>query len=248
VVKQRARRGDPPLPSAAVVIRACSTPRCWPTRPSGTSTCPASTGSRSSPKLRTRCEPTSPSADWPRLRRWFCSPPYLMAAGLDLWDTGQAPHDVVYAERVALVARTLTQPGGAQPAPPARRMSNGADRSASRPERRGTVVVATTRHPPDPHAIVPGAVVVAGSERFWSVVRIEQIDDDGKSTSSRYPATISPPSRFSPAPPSGSRSRVGRSRGVRPRHRAECVTGMQHTRPAQPACSGVSTRSSRGSW
>ena len=28
--------------------------------------------------------------------------------------------------------------------------------------------------------IVPGAVVVAGTERFWSVVRIEQVDDDGQ--------------------------------------------------------------------
>ena len=28
--------------------------------------------------------------------------------------------------------------------------------------------------------IVPGAVVVAGTERFSSVVRIEQVDDDGR--------------------------------------------------------------------
>ena len=28
--------------------------------------------------------------------------------------------------------------------------------------------------------IVPGAVLVAGTERFWSVVRIEQVDDDGQ--------------------------------------------------------------------
>ena len=32
----------------------------------------------------------------------------------------------------------------------------------------------------DPTRIVPGAVVVAGSDRFWSVVRIEQVDDDGQ--------------------------------------------------------------------
>jgi hypothetical protein len=32
----------------------------------------------------------------------------------------------------------------------------------------------------DPAAIKPGAVVVAGSERFWSVVRIEQVDADGQ--------------------------------------------------------------------
>lgn len=32
----------------------------------------------------------------------------------------------------------------------------------------------------DPDTIVPGAVLVAGTERFWSVVRIEQVDDDGQ--------------------------------------------------------------------
>jgi hypothetical protein len=32
----------------------------------------------------------------------------------------------------------------------------------------------------DPAAIVPGGLVVAGTERFWSVVRIEQVDDDGQ--------------------------------------------------------------------
>jgi hypothetical protein len=32
----------------------------------------------------------------------------------------------------------------------------------------------------EPAAIVPGAVVVAGTERFWSVVRIEQVDSDGQ--------------------------------------------------------------------
>jgi len=32
----------------------------------------------------------------------------------------------------------------------------------------------------DPAAVVPGAVLVAGSERHWSVVRIEQVDTDGQ--------------------------------------------------------------------
>jgi hypothetical protein len=32
----------------------------------------------------------------------------------------------------------------------------------------------------DPAKIVPGAVVVAGTERFWSVVRIEQVNTDGQ--------------------------------------------------------------------
>ena len=32
----------------------------------------------------------------------------------------------------------------------------------------------------DPTRIVPGVVLVAGTERFWSIVRIEQVDDDGQ--------------------------------------------------------------------
>lgn len=32
----------------------------------------------------------------------------------------------------------------------------------------------------DPETMVPGAVLVAGRARFWSVVRIEQVDDDGQ--------------------------------------------------------------------
>ena len=36
------------------------------------------------------------------------------------------------------------------------------------------------RDAPDPAGVVPGAVLVAGTERFWSVVRIEQVDDDGQ--------------------------------------------------------------------
>jgi hypothetical protein len=32
----------------------------------------------------------------------------------------------------------------------------------------------------EPAAIVPGAMVIAGSDRFWSVVRIEQVDADGQ--------------------------------------------------------------------
>ena len=32
----------------------------------------------------------------------------------------------------------------------------------------------------DPTLILPGAVLVAGTERFWSIVRIEQVDEDGQ--------------------------------------------------------------------
>jgi hypothetical protein len=36
------------------------------------------------------------------------------------------------------------------------------------------------RNAADPNAIVEGAVVVAGTEAFWSWVRIRHIDDDGQ--------------------------------------------------------------------
>jgi hypothetical protein len=32
----------------------------------------------------------------------------------------------------------------------------------------------------NPNEVTPGAVLVAGTERFWSVVRIEQVDEDGQ--------------------------------------------------------------------
>ncbi len=32
----------------------------------------------------------------------------------------------------------------------------------------------------DPGRIVRGAVLVAGTERFWAVVRIDEVDDDGQ--------------------------------------------------------------------
>lgn len=35
-------------------------------------------------------------------------------------------------------------------------------------------------HASDRSSIVPGAILIAGSGRFWSVVRIEQVDDDGQ--------------------------------------------------------------------
>jgi hypothetical protein len=41
----------------------------------------------------------------------------------------------------------------------------------------------------DPARIEPGAVV-AGTERFWSIVRIEQVDADGQATSSPCRRTI----------------------------------------------------------
>jgi hypothetical protein len=32
----------------------------------------------------------------------------------------------------------------------------------------------------DASTIVPGAIVIAGYEGFWSVVRIDEVDDDGQ--------------------------------------------------------------------
>lgn len=32
----------------------------------------------------------------------------------------------------------------------------------------------------DPATIRPGSVLIAGTERYWSVVRVEQVDDDGQ--------------------------------------------------------------------
>jgi len=32
----------------------------------------------------------------------------------------------------------------------------------------------------NPAQVTPGAVLVAGTARYWSVVRIEQVDDDGQ--------------------------------------------------------------------
>ena len=36
------------------------------------------------------------------------------------------------------------------------------------------------RYATDPSAIVEGAVVVAGTEQFWSWVRIRRVDEDGQ--------------------------------------------------------------------
>jgi hypothetical protein len=36
------------------------------------------------------------------------------------------------------------------------------------------------RNAVDPAAIVAGAVVVAGTERFWSWVRVRRVDEDGQ--------------------------------------------------------------------
>ena len=39
---------------------------------------------------------------------------------------------------------------------------------------------ALLRDASDPAAVVEGAVVTAGTERFWSWVRIRRVDDDGQ--------------------------------------------------------------------
>jgi hypothetical protein len=39
---------------------------------------------------------------------------------------------------------------------------------------------ALIRNAADPERVRPGAVIIAGTERFWSVVRITAVDDDGQ--------------------------------------------------------------------
>ncbi len=50
-----------------------------------------------------------------------------------------------------------------------------------------------------PDAVVPGAVLIVGTDRYWSVVRIEQVDDDGQvhfvTVSPDDPGAVQPRSR-----------------------------------------------------
>lgn len=39
---------------------------------------------------------------------------------------------------------------------------------------------ALLRNAVDPERVQPGAVLVAGTERFWSVVRVTAVDEDGQ--------------------------------------------------------------------
>lgn len=39
---------------------------------------------------------------------------------------------------------------------------------------------ALLRNASDPRRVQPGAVLIAGTERFWSVVRITAVDEDGQ--------------------------------------------------------------------
>jgi len=39
---------------------------------------------------------------------------------------------------------------------------------------------ALLRNAAHPEKVLPGAVLVAGTERFWSVVRVTTVDDDGQ--------------------------------------------------------------------
>jgi hypothetical protein len=39
---------------------------------------------------------------------------------------------------------------------------------------------ALLRHAVDPNVVHPGAVLVAGTENFWSVVRVTAVDEDGQ--------------------------------------------------------------------
>jgi hypothetical protein len=52
-----------------------------------------------------------------------------------------------------------------------------ADLNAEDDEGRWWTILGDAR---DPAKVVPGAVLIAGTERFWSVVRIDQVDSDGQ--------------------------------------------------------------------
>src|SRR4051812_26448692 len=59
---------------------------------------------------------------------------------------------------------------------------SGADRPTRRSERDGRRRAdwAVLRNAVEPDRVHPGAVLVAGSERFWSVARVTAIDGDGQ--------------------------------------------------------------------
>jgi hypothetical protein len=142
VVKQRARWGEPPLPSATVIVRgdlldpemlAESAERNFAVYGFyGISVFAETSGVAWVELAETRFK----GAAWIVL---FTAGD-LAAAGLELWDTGMAPHyDVVHEDRNELVARMLFTTHRAVPNP---HVEPGGDRNAenrltSRFERRG---------------------------------------------------------------------------------------------------------------
>lgn len=79
----------------------------------------------------------------------------------------------------------------------------------------------------DPSRIVPGAVVVAGTDRYWATVRIEQVDDDGQvhfvevsdgpeaGPASTATSTVPPGTDESGSGPEGTTAEPNRSSGAR---------------------------------
>ena len=174
--RSNARRGEQPLDSGALVVRAdlletARSTRVRTTRSTATTAYPYS--------WRTRDRLAVDRGDRVRPGRMavvFRAGDVL--AGLSLWDTGQSPrYDVVHDELEQLIARLLGVPHRTIRNPShsyRRRARDCGPRTPSRPQqrrRRRSELGSAPRRPSIASKIHRGALVRAGSERFWAVGR-----------------------------------------------------------------------------